>query len=461
MISKGNLEEEEFREKALSSSLFSLVFSLGLPLAFYFLFNGFFGLLDTIMASHIGSLEVSSISYLSQLQNLILSLGAGLISGAMIKINQAFGKGDAKEVREDVSSLYAMLLVIIGLLLLLIPFVPVFLRLLKTPEDFIRIGTKYFRVLLFATAINLINTLYINIEKTRGRTRLIMVLNILVLVIKLSLTALFVYVLDGTVVSIALATLISYLFLFIVSLFHLFDKKSLFSIAISNLKIRSTSAKPILSLSFPLMVEKSAFSLGKTVTNSMIATLGALSVGALGVSMSISGLLSQMQSGFSDSAVAVISQNVGAKRHDRVVKAYFAVLFITVALSLVGTIILYIFSDSLIHIFAESKSGYDAYFETLIKNVFRYDLFSCLPLAFNAAASALILATGRTKISFLVSISRIFIFRIPVLYFLMHYTSLGTDSVGVMMIISNGSTAILSTLIAIGIIIKEKRTING
>ena len=79
MRKAGELSEREFREVSLNSDLLPLVFRLGAPLAFYSLFNAFFQLLDTMMASHVSSVALSSVSYLSQIQNLILSLGLGLV----------------------------------------------------------------------------------------------------------------------------------------------------------------------------------------------------------------------------------------------------------------------------------------------------------------------------------------------------------------------------------------------
>ncbi len=461
MIPGGRASEAGFRNESLNGNLLRLIVSLGLPLAFYYLFNGLFGLLDTVMASHIGSIEVSSVSYLSQLQNLMTSLGTGLVSGAMISVNQAYGNGDEEAVRRRMNNLFTLLLIIIVLLLLMIPFVPVLLVLMKTPEEFVRAGTSYFRVMLLSSAVNLVNTLYINVEKTRGRTRRVMYLNIAVLVIKLSLTAVFVYVFGGGVVLMAAATLCSYLFLFLFAFRSFRDGKSLFSVVLPFMKLRRNESAGIMHLSVPLMIERSAFSFGKTVTNAMVASISALSVGALGISMSISGLLTTMQSGFSDASVAVISQNCGAGRRDRVIRAYTAVLLVTVTVSSAGTLILYFLSSPLIHLFAVSRYGYDRAFEDLIRNVFRFDLFSCIPLAFNSAASSLLLGTGRTRLTFLVAFCRVFAFRIPVLYFLMHHTALGPDAVGVMMIISNGATALLSTLIALGIIRRERGRKNG
>ena len=103
------------------------------------------------------------------------------------------------------------------------------------------------------------------------------------------------------------------------------------------------------------------------------------------------------------------------------------------------------------------RNGYDIEFESLIYDVFKYDLFSCIPLAFNISASSLIIGSGRTKIAFLVSFCRVYLFRIPLLKYLLSYTTLGNISIGIVMIVSNTLTAVLSTAIAIYIILKERR----
>lgn len=457
MKNRGALSEKEFREISLNANLLPLVFRLGAPLAFYSLFNAFFQLLDTMMASHVSSVALSSVSYLSQIQNLILSLGLGLVSGSSVVMSRFFGEGDYVGVRKSFNNMLTLLFSIMILLLVLVPFVPGFLSFLGTPDVFIKEGSSYFQVLTLSTVLNLFNNAFISIERIRGRTRRIMVFNFIVMAIKLTLTAFFVYVLESSIVMIAFSTLVSHLFLSVIAIISFSKKDSLFSINIKFMKVEKKTASSILSLSFPLMFEKSAFSLGKTIVNSIVSSFYPLSVGALGVSTGVSGLVTLMQSGFSDASMALISQNDGNGRKDRVIKCYFSVLVLTLSFSLIGTLVIYTFSKPLIHIFAMGRNGYDIEFESLIYDVFKYDLFSCIPLAFNISASSLIIGSGRTKIAFLVSFCRVYLFRIPLLKYLLSYTTLGNISIGIVMIVSNTLTAVLSTAIAIYIILKERR----
>ena len=109
MKNRGALSEKEFREISLNANLLPLVFRLGAPLAFYSLFNAFFQLLDTMMASHVSSVALSSVSYLSQIQNLILSLGLGLVSGSSIVMPRSFGEGDYVGVRKSFNNMLTLL----------------------------------------------------------------------------------------------------------------------------------------------------------------------------------------------------------------------------------------------------------------------------------------------------------------------------------------------------------------
>ena len=453
----GAYKEKEFREISLNHNLLPLVFRLGAPLAFYSLFNAFFQLLDTMMASHVSSVALSSVSYLSQIQNLILSLGFGLVAGASVSMSRSFGEGDYQGVRKSFNNLLTLLFGVMGLLLILVPFVPYLLSLFGVPDVFVKEGSSYFQVLTLSTVLNLFNNAYINVERIRGRTKRIMILNLMVMAIKLTLTAFFVYVMESSIVMIAFSTLASHFFLSLVAISSFKKSDSLFSFSRKEMKVEGKTVKKIMSLSCPLMFEKSAFSLGKTIVNSIVSSFYPLSVGALGVSTGITGLVTLMQSGFSDASTSLISQNDGDGRKDRVVKCYFSVLLLTVVFSLLGTIILYSLSRPLIHLFSVGRNGYDKNFEDLIFQVFKYDIFSCLPLAFNISASSLIIGCGRTKTAFLISFCRVYLFRIPLLKYLLTYTAMGNKAVGIVMVVSNTLTAVLSTSIAIYMVMKARR----
>ena len=455
------LTESEFREKSLSSNVYLLIIQVGTPLAVFALFASLFSLLDTIMASHIGTIDVSTVAYMNQLRMILNSIGTGIGTGSMILINRAYGAGDKAKTNELTNTLVRLLLILSLIFLLMIPFVPAILRLIKTPEEFISEGSAYFRILITATVVNFVNLIYINVEKSRGRTGVILVANLSMMVIKLIFSALFVYVLDKGIAYIALSTLISYSACAIYALPHLFDRNSIFCIRPSLVfHTKKGYSKSLLSLSFPVAVEDSTFSLGKVIVNSIASSYGAEMIGALGISNNVSGLAASFENGFSDASSSIVSQNYGAGKCRRAIKVYIANIIITFIASLFALGVLYAFSDKLIPIFATSRNGFNAGFMETIRRIFVYDSLSCFGIAFNGAGMDFLLGLGKTKVTLVLNFLKIFVFRIPVLFILQMFISDGATALGIMMMISNRGVAIPTTLICIHVarqLMKEEK----
>lgn len=442
------MTEEEFRQFALTGNLFRLIFQVGTPLAVFAVFNSMFSILDTMMASRIGTISVSTVAYFNQLRMILNAIGSGLITGSMILINRAYGAGSREKAGELMNTLVRLLCILSIFFVLLLPFVLSILRVIATPEEFIAEGTAYFRVLVISTILNYINLLYINMEKTRGRTRVIMTVNIISMVFKLGLTALFICVLEKGILWIAMATLITYALFAVYSLHNLTDRNSIFRIQ-PELIIHSRKghAKDLVSISYPVAIEDSAFSLGKTVVNSIAAVYGAEMIGALSISNSFSGLASNFENGFSDASSSIISQNYGAGLKERTVKAYKANIAVTLCVSIVAIFLLFLILDPLISIFATSRNGLDTAFKEQIRRIFIFDVTSCLGIALNGAGMDFLLGLGRTRITLVLNFTRIFLLRIPVLLLLQRVITDGSAALGIMMMISNCGIALITTII--------------
>lgn len=377
---------------------------------------------------------------------MISALGSGLAVGSSLKISQAYGAGDYELVKRRVSSLYAICIGLSLLLLCIIPFSVPLLRLANTPESLIAVGGRYFAIELFGLVITFFNNVYIAIERARGRSKRILYLNMAVMIIKLSLTAVFVYVMNGTIEMIAWATVISQLFLACAAMISMHAKdNNLFGFSLKAVHFRNQVAAPMLKQSIPVVVEKAAFSFGKVVVNSMSTLYGDLVVGALGISNNIGGMTTCPQNGFQEGAAAIISQNRGGGNQKRALEAFYKVMIINIIIGIVGFLLTMSFLNEISLIF--SKNDMD--FQQLIMHVYRFEAYGAVPLGINASVIALFYGFGETKITLLINIMRVFAFRIPVLWFLQHFTSYGSESVGIVMMVSNTAIAVFSGLLAI------------
>lgn len=408
------------------------------PLALYQALQSIFKILDALMASHISSNAVSAVSCLSQITLMITAIGGGLAIGGSIKISEAYGKGEYELVRRRTATLYAMaVLVSLAVAFSLVPFAEPFLRLLNTPEELIATGAGYFRVEILCLVVNFFNTVYIAIERSRGHAKKILVLNVVIIVIKLSLSALFVYGLNGDVVMIAIATLVSQLSLFAYAIFATAGDEGAFRFSKSNVHMKKETVLPIVNLAYPVSAEKMLFAAGKVIVNSMSGMYGELTVGALGISNNIGGLTTGWHSGMMDGASALISQNRGAGKYRRTLKLYVCLILVDVTIGVIGLTLVSIALPWLAQIFAQSKNQFDPVFCEMIVSIHRWEMLGYITLGVNSATLALLLGYGYTKLTLALNVARVFLFRVPVLWALQRFTAMGAEAVGVTMMVSN------------------------
>lgn len=438
-------KDKQNREYILNANMWSVVFRICFPLALFQSLSQIFKILDSQMAAHISSEAVSAVAYLSQLNMAINAVGGGLAVGASLKISETYGAGDYQKVKRQVSTLY-MICGVLGAIILLVfvPFTEPFLRMAKTPDEFIVVGKQYFIIETFSLVIMFFNNVYIAIERARGNSRRILNLNVLIIVVKLSLTAWFVYGLQGDVTSIAIATLLSQLALFAIAIKNMGGKEGIFGFSIKAISVNRDVASPMIIISLPVIVEKFSFAIGKVIVNSMSTGYGALTVGALGISNNIGGLTTNPQNGFQEGGAAIISQNLGAKKYDRAFDAFKKILVCNIIIGAVG----YVLTMANLHVISAGFAKNDATFQGLIEHIYRYEAMGAVALGVHASVMALLYGYGLMKYTFFVNFMRVFAFRVPVLWFLQSYTNVGSDSVGIVMMISNIGVGVLSSFIA-------------
>lgn len=439
-------KETQLRNYILKSNIFFVTLKIGIPVALYQSMNQLFKVFDSLIASQIDSTAASMVSYFSQINLILQGLGLGLAAGASLKISQAHGEGNYPLVKKRISTLVAFT-VITGLAIstIVVPLVTPFLKATNTPAAFISIGKEYFLIEFFSTILGFFSSIYIAIERAKGNSKRILFINGSAILIKFTFTLLSIYVFHKGVVFIALSTLLSQVFIAICGIIHLRNQNEAFSFSLKSVSFRGSTLLPMLLISIPIMIEKSAFHLGKSVVNSMITVYGPLTIGGLGISNLICGISTSPLNGFQDTAASVISQNLGARNARRAFTSFKCTLLVTLVLGIICFIPSYCFASGVTGIFAPS----DPAFHNTLLSIYRFDIWSIFPLAINASVMALLYGFGYTKITLLINFCRIFLFRIPVLWYLQKFTSLGSESAGIIMIVSNILVAILSIIIAL------------
>lgn len=446
MISEKDLRR---REKILNGNLWMTIISICAPIFLYNLFNSFYAIIDAVVVSKINPTSVSAVASLSQIQHLLSSLGSGLAAGGGILVARHFGAGDMEKARYHSNQTIALSNIVIALLLgICIPFALPIMRFSGVPEELINIGTGYFIVQVITLAFMFYNSVFMSMQKAKGNTKIMLWLNILAMIVKLSLSLLFIWGMGKRdIVWVAVSTLIGQMVMFAILLSMMLEKNNVFIIKFNEFKLSFKTCKRILAISLPIFLGKFIFSFGKVSVNAMCKTYGPLVVGALGVSNNINGMATTPINSFEEGTSTIISQNLGAGNMKRAIKTFKYSFVMATALGIVGYILVrFVCQDAIINLYNQNELATDTeMFLALIKSIHRYDSLSILALAVNSAVLGVLYGFGQTKITMVLNISRVFVFRIPVLWYLQTFhPEIGAEAAGISMGISNICIALAS-----------------
>ena len=332
-------EERQYkkRDMILNDKMIKTILLIALPIVFYNLCNYLYGIYDMMIVQVADIGDAADVVVLDQIKNMIQTLGGAIATGGGILIATRIGENNIEGAKKSANTVFTISLIIASLTLLFIPFAVPFLKLLKTDETTIDNALGYFNVQMLNLFVMTLNSAFIAIEKSKGNTFKIFILNIGVIIIKIGLTTLFAYgPFDNvTITWLAVATLLAQSFMFIVMLIISLLPSNILRISIKSLNLNKENSKIIIKLSLPVFLGRFLFHFGKVYLNSIAsAHYGKKVVGALGISNTMAGLPTNVINSFEDGGSTIVSQNYGNENGRRIKKFYLVNTILVLSISL-------------------------------------------------------------------------------------------------------------------------------
>lgn len=442
-----SIREQKRRQFILHGDLVHVILKITFPLAVYAFFNFLYGFFDMIMVSSIGSNELASVVFIDEIKTAITAFGVGIAAAGTVIVAKEYGAGNMDAARKNAGASFILaFLVSAGIVVLTLVFGRQFLKFLNAPDELIASGLAYFNIQMITTALMAVNGVFIGLEKAKGNSTLILVLNIVAMSVKLILSATFVYGMSKGTEYVAFATLIAQGLLMIAAIFVMFGKKNSLRIKLNELNLKKEYVVPILLLAFPVFSGKFLFSMGKVFVNSIAAVYGPLAIAAFGIALKLGGGAGSLANVFEESETGIVSQNLGAKNLKRAADTgRISVLFCLIT-AVVGTVATVLLLPWLVPLFITNA---DPALETMAEELFRWEKYSIITSGLLTVIAGFFIGFKQSNVSFFLHIIRLFAFRLPVLW-IMQRVGIGYEALGYAMFISNTATLIVGGILFFG-----------
>lgn len=298
---------------------FRLILFFALPLMLGNILQEFYTIVDTIVVGQfLGVKALASMGAAAWIHWMFISIVSGFAQGFSIRIANLFGANDQDGVSQTTASIILInlcfaFLFTIGFELFISPI----LHILQTPSDVIDGAILYLRIMAGGITITLIYNNLSCILRAFGNGKAPLIAMVIAALLNISLDIIFVYLFHMHIEGVAIATLISQvvasIFCFITLLRYNYIKlKKEYFI------FQKEQVITLLKLGAPLAASNAIISIGGMVVQFVVNRYGFLFVAGFTATNKLYGLLETAAISFSYALVTFTSQNLGAKKYQRI-----------------------------------------------------------------------------------------------------------------------------------------------
>ena len=430
----------------LQGNLTKALLRMAVPLFVLNLVNSLYNIIDTFWVGQLGELQVGAVSLVGPIMWCAQSVAMGLSAAAIALLSTRLGanqKGDA--CRFATALLYFAIgfaiVLSIGTLLLLHPI----LSWLDTPKEIYDASYQYLFGISFDYIGLLMLNLYMAMRQSAGDSRSGVKLNMCASLLNAIMDPIFIFVFHFGILGAAIATVVSKLVMVPIAWRRLHDKAFPVHIDFRAYPFHAADGKIILKLCIPAASGQFLENLGFVIMNKYIVYYGAVAISAYGVGAKMVTLAYIPVMSIGAVLATFVGQNLGAGNAERARKAFHTAMKLSTLFSSTLTIIGMLVITPFIHLFVPNAST------QLMELTQEYAFFALLCGVFMGwyinLNDGVFNGSGHTNYTFILSMMRLWAFRIPMILLFHRFTSLGITGIWLAMLLSNIFECILAQAI--------------
>lgn len=341
--------------------------------------------------------------------------------GGTSLISRMLGQGRTKDAKHACSFCFwtGLTIGVIGMFVILIAIEPVSVLVGAKPEkvgaETVQYVKEYLRIVAFGVPFLVLSNSYSSIIRAEGMANKAMAGMILGNVANVILDPIMILVLGWNVAGAAIATVIGNVLSAVYYAAHFMTGKSILSISIKHYRIRGGIAKGVMAIGIPASLNSIMMSTSNVLINNLMTTYGSLAVAGLGVAMKVNMIAVMLLIGVGTGIQPLLGYNFGAGNRKRFVGILKFSLALAVSLSLVMSVICYLFAGGMVNAFLTDPQAYHFGMKFARMLIISGPVLGILFVMINT-----IQAMGAAIPSLVLSISRQGLVYIPVLFLFNH-----------------------------------------
>ncbi len=416
-----NNRNEKQYIKMTQTPIARLVSKLAVPTTISMLVTSIYSLADTFFVSQLSTSASSAVGIVFSLQTIVQAVGFTLGMGAGSLLARRLGEKNKKAADTYASTSFftalaiGFVILVVGLL-----FTPQIMKMLGATETNLQYTIDYGNYIIWGVPVICASFVLNNILRSEGKAALSMIGLTTGGILNIILDPIFIFNLKMETAGAALATLISQIVSFLLLFSMFIFKKSNINLSIKNVSFKLKTYGEIIKTGMPSLTRQGLASVATVLLNTAANEYGDEAIAAMSIVTKVAMLVFCICIGIGQGFMPVAGYNYGAKRFDRVRKAFKFTLITDTIIMIVLAVGFFAFAPSIMKIFrAEDMKVIEIGTAAMRAQ--------CLAMPFMATtivANSLLQSVGKSVMATILSLCRQGLFFIPLILILPHLWNL-------------------------------------
>ena len=361
------MEKHEDNKFLGEEKISKLLLKFSIPCILSLLITSLYNIVDQIFIgnSELGYLGNAATTIVFPITIISVAFAWCFGDGAAAYLSICQGRNDTQNAHKAVGNgifttfVISILFVILGFL-----FMDKVLFLFGASETSIGLARDYFTIILSAIPIYMLGNMMSAVIRADGAPAFSMIATLAGAITNIILDPVFIFGLKWGIQGAAWATIIGQIITFIISVVYFFRTKT-FKLKLESFKMDIKLFSSVIKLGVSTFITQMSIVIISLVCNIMLAKYGAMSkygadipIAVIGICMKVFTIVINIVVGIILGAQPILGYNYGARKYDRVRKTFRTVLFLTIAIGLIGTIIFEVCPQVVIRVFGTESELY-------------------------------------------------------------------------------------------------------
>lgn len=337
----------------IHGKIWKAILWFSIPMLIGNLFQQLYNTVDSyVVGNFVSSGALAAVGQSTPIINTLVGFFTGLATGAGVVIAQYYGGNIISKMKKAIHTSVALTLILCVLFTFLgVSLSYKILILIGSPKSVMTPATLYLRIYFGGISFVCIYNMGSGILRAIGDSKTPLYYLIVASIINIILDFVFVLGFDMGVAGAGWATFIAQGISALLVVIKLLSAKEDYRVNIKDITIDMPILKKIIEIGIPTALQQSIVSFSNVIVQSYINTFGAKAVAGYTSYVKIDGFLQLPIQSFSMAITTFTGQNIGARAFNRVKKGLHTTMAMTLGVTVIGVIIVFVFGKQLVGIF--------------------------------------------------------------------------------------------------------------